>query len=123
MTAGGVILHTGSDTAFRGNRNMPVYGATKGALLALTRAIAMDHVEDGIRCNMVSPCVAETAMTDSVRLEQPAAWEQVLRTVPMGRACTPDDVARAALFLVSDDAAFITGENLMVDGGTIAKGV
>ena len=120
--AGGVILHTGSDTAFQGNQNMPVYAATKGALLAFTRAIAMDHVKDNIRCNMVSPCVTKTAMTDTVRLEQPDAWQQILQTVPMGRACEPDDVAKAALFLVSDDASFITGENLMVDGGTIVKG-
>jgi len=123
-TAGsGVVLNTGSDTAFQGNRGMPVYSATKGALLAFTRAVAMDHVEENIRCNMVSPCVSKTAMTDSIRLEQPAVWREVLQTVPMGRACEAEDVAKAALFLVSDDASFITGENLMVDGGTIAKGV
>ena len=120
---GGVILSTGSDSAFHGNRGLPVYGATKGAVLAFTRAVAMDYVNDGIRCNTVSPCVGKTPMHAKLMAEKKDVWEGAIQTVPMGRACEPDDIAKAALFLVSDDSSFITGENLMVDGGTLVKGL
>jgi len=122
-SGGGVILNTGSDSAFHGNRGIPVYVASKGAVLAFTRAIAMDYVKEGIRCNTVSPCVGRTPMHKRIIEEEQDLWSAVVETVPMGRACEPEDIAKAALFLVSDDSSFITGENLMVDGGTLVKGL
>jgi len=120
---GGVILNTGSDSAFHGNRGIPVYVASKGAVVSFTRAVAMDYVNDGIRCNSVSPCVGKTPMHTKLFTEELDVWNSAISTVPMGRAAEPDDVAKAALFLVSDDSSFITGENLMVDGGTLVKGL
>ena len=122
-SGGGAILSTGSDSAFRGNRNSAVYCATKGAIVAFTRAIAMDYVGNGIRCNSVSPCIGATPMHAKWRERDSANWNDfVSRETPMGRACDVADLAKAALFLVSDDASFITGENLMVDGGTMVRG-
>ena len=122
-SGGGSILSTGSDSAFRGNRNAAVYCATKGAIVAFTRAIAMDYVGNGIRCNSVSPCIGETPMHAKWRERDADNWNDfVSRETPMGRACDVADLAKAALFLVSDDASFITGENLMVDGGTMVRG-
>ena len=119
---GGVILSTGSDSAFHGNRGIPIYCATKGAVVSFTRAIAMDHVNDGIRCNTISPCIGTTPMHARFMKEDPDTWNAVVSLVPMGRACEVEDIAKAALFLVSDESSFITGENLMVDGGTLVKG-
>jgi NAD(P)-dependent dehydrogenase (short-subunit alcohol dehydrogenase family) len=121
-SGGGVILNTGSDSAFHGNRGIPIYCATKGAVISFTRAIAMDHVKDGIRCNTVSPCIGKTPMHAQFIEEDPDRWNDLVSLIPMGRACDVEDIAKAALFLVSDDSSFITGENLMVDGGTLVRG-
>lgn len=120
---GGVILTTGSDSAFHGNQGISVYVATKGAVLAYSRSVAMEFAKDGIRSNTVSPCVGATPMHKKLMEEQPDVWNAILETVPMGRACEVNDIAKAALFLVSDESSFITGENLMVDGGTLVKGL
>ena len=121
-SGGGVILTTGSDSAFVGNRGIPVYVATKGAVLAFSRAIAMDYAPEGIRSNTISPCVGRTPMHANFMETNMEGWKAKESGIPLGRACEADDVAYAALFLVSDGAKFITGTNLMVDGGWLAKG-
>lgn len=122
-SGGGVILTTGSDSAFVGNRGIPVYVASKGAVLAFSRAIAMDYAPEGIRSNTISPCVGRTPMHANFMEINTEGWKAKESEIPLGRACEPDDVAYAALFLVSDGAKFITGTNLMVDGGWLAKGM
>jgi len=122
-SGGGVILTTGSDSAFYGNKGIPIYCATKGAVLAFSRVVAADYARQGIRSNTVSPCVGRTPMHKKFREENMATWKAIEDTIPMGRACEPEDIAYAALFLVSDDAKFITGANLMVDGGFTISGI
>jgi NAD(P)-dependent dehydrogenase (short-subunit alcohol dehydrogenase family) len=123
-TGGGVVLNTASDSAFVGTRGLSVYNGTKGAVLAFSRGVAMDYVWDDIRVNTISPCLTRTPIHDEflVNEENIARFKEFEEQIPMGRACEPEDIAYAALFLVSDEAKMITGTNLMVDGGFLAKG-
>jgi len=120
---GGSIITTGSDSAFLGNRGLSVYCATKGAVLAFSRVIAMEYAEEGIRANTVSPGAGKTPMHRELYEEKTDVWAEVEAGIPMKRACAPEDIARAALFFASDDSSYITGANLMVDGGWTAKGL
>ena len=83
----------------------------------------MDYAPEGIRSNTISPCVGLTPMHANFMEINMEGWKAKESGIPLGRACEPDDVAYAALFLVSDGAKFITGTNLMVDGGWLAKGM
>ena len=120
---GGSIITTGSDSAFLGNRGLSVYCATKGAVLAFSRVIAMEYADQGIRANTVSPGAGKTPMHRELYEEKKDVWADVEAGIPMKRACAPEDIARAALFFASDESAYITGANLMVDGGWTAKGL
>jgi NAD(P)-dependent dehydrogenase (short-subunit alcohol dehydrogenase family) len=123
-SGGGVILNTASDSAFLGTRGLSVYNGTKGAVLAFSRGVAMDYVRDGIRVNTISPCLTRTPIHDDFLTNEKniAKFKDLEEQIPMGRACQPEDIAYAALFLVSDEAKMITGSNLMVDGGFLARG-
>lgn len=120
----GAIVITASPHALATYRAMAAYAASKGAVLALTRAVALDHARDGIRCNAILPGAIDTPM---VRQEVAASPdpERRLRELenlqPVGRIGQPEDVAPAVLFLASDEAAFITGAALAVDGGVLAR--
>jgi NAD(P)-dependent dehydrogenase (short-subunit alcohol dehydrogenase family) len=120
---GGSIVNTASVSAFRASRERPThaYAASKGAVLALTRAMAVSYGRDRIRVNAICPGVIRTRLTADIvdRAEREAAEG---RGIPLGRIGEPDDVARCALFLASDDAAFITGAHIVVDGGALALG-
>jgi len=120
---GGSIISTGSDSAFLGNRGLSVYCATKGAVLAFSRAVAMEYARDGIRVNTISPGAGKTPMHAKLIHGDTEAWRRVEEAIPMGRSCYPEDLARAALFFASDDSNYITGANLMVDGGWTVKGL
>lgn len=122
-SGGGSIISTGSDSAFLGNRGLSVYCATKGAVLAFTRVVAMEYAEQGIRANTVSPGAGKTAMHRELFEEKTDVWSQVEEAIPLKRACYPEDLAKAALFFASDDSTYITGANLMVDGGWSVKGL
>lgn len=122
-SGGGVILTTGSDSAFYGNKGISVYCGTKGAVLAFSRSVACEYAREGIRANTISPCIARTPMHKRFLEEEPEHWRAIEDTIPLGRAAEPDDIAYAALFLVSDEAKFITGANLMVDGGFTVSGL
>ena len=95
------------------------YSATKGAVAALTRALAVEYAAYDIRVNTLSPGFVETALTERV-LRNPAIRKALLDQTPMRRFGTGEDIARAALFFASDDSAFVTGSELMVDGGMAA---
>jgi len=118
---GGAIVNISSVSAFRGSVERPshAYAASKGAVLALTRAMAASYGRDGIRVNAICPGVIRTRLTaDIVDGAERAAKEG--RGIPLGRVGEPEDIARCALFLASDDAGFVSGAALVADGGALA---
>lgn len=116
---GGVIVNTASIGARRPRRGVTVYNASKGAVLTLTRGLAGEVGRDKIRVCAVCPVAADTAFMLTVRGEplDERSRSTLVRGIPLGRLCVPDDVAGAVTFLASDDAAFRTGVCLDVDGG------
>jgi NAD(P)-dependent dehydrogenase (short-subunit alcohol dehydrogenase family) len=116
----GAIVTIASTHGYRSNRTSFPYSAAKGGLLALTRTLAVEYAPDHIRVNAVVPGQIESVRTAAFfdALRDPAEGRRrVLSTFPLRRLGTPDDVAKAALFLASDDAAWVTGTWLTVDGG------
>jgi NAD(P)-dependent dehydrogenase (short-subunit alcohol dehydrogenase family) len=98
----------------------PVYAATKGGIIALTKALALDYAPDGVRVNCICPAGVSTPLLQHWIQEQadPMATIQILNDMhPIGRPATPEEVAQAALFLASAQSGFITGVALPVDGG------
>lgn len=117
-TGGGSVINITSVTALRPRPGMTWYNATKAALVSITQSMAAELAADRIRVNAIAPASSRTDMLDFMlgdRLE--AGAEQVLATIPLGRLCEPADVAAAAVYLASEDAAFVTGVVLPVDGG------
>jgi 3-oxoacyl-[acyl-carrier protein] reductase len=110
----GVILNVSSVAATRPARGQAAYAATKGALESLTRALAVEHGKKGIRVHCVRPGPIDTDMLAGT---QALAEEELRRRVPLGRLGTPEDVAALCVFLMSEQAAFITGSVHAVDGG------
>jgi len=121
----GSIVNTGSPTGLLGYPDLVAYSAAKGGVFALTRALAAEWAPD-IRVNTVVPGTTNTGILEAYLAtvaDRAAVQRAFAAQHPLGRICEPEDVARAALFLASDDAAFVTGSALMVDGGlSIAKG-
>ena len=117
--AGGVIINMGSTGAVRPRPGMAWYNASKGAVVALTKSMAAELAPDKIRVNAVNPAVSDTAMLLDVLggEDTPEGRAKLISSIPMGRMSTPKDVANAALYLASDEAEFITGVCLEVDGG------
>jgi len=122
---GGAIVNIASANAFKNESPESVYNASKAALVALTKAVAHELGHRGVRANCVAPGQTVTA-EDRTLMEEDAdeAWLQreYLRRIPLRRAGTPRDQAAAVLFLASDDAAWITGQTLIVDGGELGGG-
>lgn len=116
---GGAIVNTASISGLFGDWGLPAYNAAKGAVMNLTRALAADHARDSIRVNAVCPGGVETAMTDSLAQSR-RAQVHYERLVPMGRMGIADEIASAVTFLASDDASYVTGHGLVVDGGVTA---
>ena len=120
----GVILNTASAAAIVGLRNLAAYTASKGAVLQLTRNIALDYAKNGIRVNAICPGVTATEMTEKVILDDPdpvAARARFDRVIPRGTMAVPSEIAMAALFLVSDESSYIVGAAIPVDGGYTAE--
>jgi NAD(P)-dependent dehydrogenase (short-subunit alcohol dehydrogenase family) len=115
----GSLINLASIMGHRGLRQLAGYAATKGAVSALTRALAVEYAPYSIRVNALAPGFIETALTDRV-LRVPAIAKVLLDQTPMKRFGTADDVAAAALFFASDDSVFVTGAELAVDGGMAA---
>jgi len=120
---GGSIVNIGSGWGLKGGPNAAAYCAAKGGVVNLTRAMAIDHGRDNIRVNCVSPGDIDTPMLRNEAKQLGIPWEEFVKEAadrPIGRIGTPEDVANAVLFLLSDMASWITGAILVVDGGGIA---
>jgi 3-oxoacyl-[acyl-carrier protein] reductase len=111
---GGVILNISSVSSFRGFRGLSAYAFTKGGLDAFTRALARELGEQKIRVNSLAPGYYNTEMSRNLNDEQKV---QIQRRTPLGRLGSPEDVVGAVLFFLSDQASFITGQVLTIDGG------
>ncbi|MEU6068652.1 MULTISPECIES: SDR family NAD(P)-dependent oxidoreductase [Streptomyces] len=128
MTDGGTIVNTASYTALTGMAAVGTYAATKHAVLGLTRVAALELAGRRIRVNAICPGAIDTAMSNPARLDPDADPEEMTRAldelyrklVPLGRIGRPEEVARLALFLTSDDSSYITGQPFVIDGGWLA---
>jgi 3alpha(or 20beta)-hydroxysteroid dehydrogenase len=128
MTDGGTIVNTASYTAVTGMAAVGSYAATKHAVLGLTRVAALELARRRIRVNAVCPGAIDTAMANPALLEPGGDAEEISRAVgklyrklvPLGRIGKPEEVARLALFLTSDDSSYITGQPFVIDGGWMA---
>jgi NAD(P)-dependent dehydrogenase (short-subunit alcohol dehydrogenase family) len=120
---GGVIVNIGSGWGLKGGRDAVAYCASKGAVVNMTRAMALDHADQNIRVNCICPGDTDTPMLREEARQLGEAEAQFLASSadrPLRRIGTPEDIAQAALFLASDAAAFVTGIALVVDGGGLA---
>jgi len=119
----GSIIHTSSGWGILGGEKAAAYCAAKGGLIIMAKAMAMDHGRHGIRVNCVCPGDVDTPMLVEDAKNQGMAWDDFVAWAsdrPLGRIGTPEEIARAVLFLASDDSSFITGDALVVDGGGVA---
>jgi NAD(P)-dependent dehydrogenase (short-subunit alcohol dehydrogenase family) len=114
MNDGGSIILVGSVASVKGTASFGTYGATKAAVRNLVRTWTMELKDRRIRSNVLSPGPIKTPLVD---LQPPETIARMLTTIPMGRMGEPDEVAKAAVFLASDDSSFVTGIELFVDGG------
>jgi NAD(P)-dependent dehydrogenase (short-subunit alcohol dehydrogenase family) len=117
------IVNIGSISSYVGQGGTPAYTASKGAVLMLSKSIALDYAADGLRCNCVCPGITDTPMLREHLNKTPdpdATLAGRVRRVPMGVALTPADIAKAALYLSCEDSAGVTGTSLVVDGGYLA---
>lgn len=123
--ARGVIVNIGSIEGLASNPEHPAYCASKAGLHALTRAVAVDHGQDRIRCNAVAPGWIDTEINQKFvnqrEKEVPGFVDKLQAIHPVGRTGTPDDVANLVYWLATTDADFITGQVLTIDGGRTAK--
>jgi len=119
--AGGSIVNIGSISGLRGNLGRAAYGASKGGLVTMSEVMAVELAARKIRVNVIAPGPIETPLVEAMM--SPAERTIWTRRLPLGRAGTAAEVAAAALFLASDDAAYVTGHVLAVDGGFLAGGV
>jgi meso-butanediol dehydrogenase/(S,S)-butanediol dehydrogenase/diacetyl reductase len=116
----GCIVNVASVSGLGGDWNLSAYNTSKGAIVNLTRVLAMDFASKGIRVNAVCPTFTLTPMTEDMT-KDPALLKKFYERIPMGRAAQPSEIASVIAFLASDDAGFVTGVNLPVDGGLTAS--
>lgn len=119
---GGSIVATASVSGLRGDPVSVAYGASKAAVINLTRCLANDHARQGIRVNCICPGAIDTPPIQRM-LAGEGARERVARSYPLGRIGEPSEIAAAAVWLASDESSFVTGEALVVDGGVTARSV
>ena len=120
----GSIINIGSIEGLGSNPGHAAYCASKAGLHGLTRAIAVDHGVDGVRCNAVAPGWIDTALNEAFieSMDDPKSFRKSIKAIhPIGKTGAPDDVANLVLFLASDEAGFITGQVYTIDGGRTSK--
>ena len=116
----GCIVNTASVSGLGADWNMSAYNASKGAIVQLTRAMALDYSRQGVRVNSVCPSLTETDMTEDMVKDRKLV-AKFMERMPLGRVAQPADIAAVIAFLASDDARFVTGANIPVDGGVTAS--
>jgi meso-butanediol dehydrogenase/(S,S)-butanediol dehydrogenase/diacetyl reductase len=116
----GAVVNVSSVSGLGGDWNHSFYNAAKGAITNFTRALALDEAKHGVRVNAVNPSLVYTSMTEQMK-SQPELIKKFEERIPMGRGANPEDIAGPILFLASDEAHFVTGVNLPVDGGLTAS--
>jgi meso-butanediol dehydrogenase/(S,S)-butanediol dehydrogenase/diacetyl reductase len=116
----GSIVNTASVSGLGGDWGMSPYNAAKGAVVNLTRALAMDMGKKGVRINAVCPSLTRTGMTADM-MDDKDLLANFAERIPLGRVCEPQEIASVIAFLASDDASFMTGANVAVDGGVSAS--
>jgi NAD(P)-dependent dehydrogenase (short-subunit alcohol dehydrogenase family) len=121
MPRGAAILHVASQLGSVGSPGRAAYCSAKGGLIQLARVMALDHAADGIRVNSLSPGPTWTERLQAFWPDRAAAERDAGAAVPLGRLGEADEIAEAALFLASDAARFVTGTDLVVDGGYLAR--
>lgn len=119
MESAGSIVHIASGVGIMGLRNRAAYTATKGAIVSLTRNMALDYAPRQIRVNCICPGFARTGLTQGL-FADPERLAKIVALHPLGRLAEAEEIGKAALFLLSNDASFITGIALPVDGGFAA---
>lgn len=121
---GGVILNVASIAALVGITDRFAYSTSKGAVLAMTLSVARDYLHQGIRCNSISPARVHTPFVDGFIAKnypgkEAEMFEALSKSQPIGRMAQPEEIASLALYLCSDEAAFITGNDYPIDGGFV----
>lgn len=121
----GAVINIASVAGQRGQPGNAAYSTTKGAVMNMTRSVAVDYGPHGIRCNSISPALVRTEMAET-RLQPGEDWnaraaKEWIPNYPLGRIGKPEDIAYGALFLASDEAAWVSGIDLTMDGGKMAK--
>jgi NAD(P)-dependent dehydrogenase (short-subunit alcohol dehydrogenase family) len=123
---GGSIINLSSVSGLVGGHNLVAYNASKGAVRLLTKSVALHCARKGygIRCNSVHPAFVETPMLDDVvahARDPAAARERLVGAIPLGRTGTAEEIAALLVYLASDESAFVTGAELVIDGGLTAQ--
>ncbi|OOV18163.1 SDR family NAD(P)-dependent oxidoreductase [Flavobacterium sp. LM4] len=124
LSNGGVILNMASIASWVGIQDRFAYSTAKGAVMAMTLSVARDYIDEGIRCNSISPARVHTPFVDGfINKNYPGKeaeiFEKLSKSQPIGRMGQPDEIAALALYLCSDEAGFITGSDYPIDGGFI----
>ncbi len=118
--AGGSIVMVSSVSGIGGDWGMMAYDTTKGAVSNMVRAMALDYAAQGVRVNAVAPSLTDTEITKDIQSDD-TLMAKFMERIPMGRIATPEDIARVVLFLASEEAGYVTGVVLPVDGGLSAS--
>jgi 3(or 17)beta-hydroxysteroid dehydrogenase len=125
-STGGSIVNLSSVSGIVGGHNLAAYNASKGGVRLLTKSVALHCAREGygIRCNSVHPAFVETPMVErlvAASSDTDRARRSMARQIPLGRIAAPDEVARMILYLISDDSSFVTGAEMVIDGGVTAQ--
>jgi NAD(P)-dependent dehydrogenase (short-subunit alcohol dehydrogenase family) len=118
---GGAIVNTSSGAGVIGIPHLPIYSASKHAVLGLTKSAALEYAKSGIRINAIAPGVVETEMFERVAEDNKQLIESLKSITPIGRIGDPQEIANAVVWLLSDKASFVLGHTLLVDGGAVSR--
>jgi len=118
---GGSIVNTSSVAGVIGFAQMPIYSASKHAVLGLTKSSALEYAKSGIRINAVAPGGVETDMYERTVGDNKQFFQTIIAMHPIGRVGKPEEIANAVVWLLSDKASFVTGHTLLVDGGLVSR--